>query len=129
VGDHGHLDEAGYLYLSPRRLDMVLVGGENVYPAEVEGVLLTHPSVADAAVVGVADERRGNRVVALVVPAATDGLLDTDAVRAHCRRRLSSYAVPSRVVVVSGLPRDGAGKLRRRGLAALAGSAQGPVVS
>jgi O-succinylbenzoic acid--CoA ligase len=118
TGDVGYLDAEGYLYVLDRRDDLIVTGGENVYPAEVEAALLAHPSVAEAAVIGVSDERWGQRVVAVV--RLTDGADGAeDALRAHCRARLGGYKVPSEIrVVAEALPRTASGKLRRAALRA-----------
>ena len=120
TGDVGRLDADGYLYVLDRRDDLIVTGGENVYPAEVEAALLAHPAVAEAAVVGVADDAWGQRVVAVVRladgAAAPDGGI-ADALRAHCRAHLAGYKVPREVrVVTDPLPRTASGKLRRGAL-------------
>jgi bile acid-coenzyme A ligase len=111
-GDLGRLDEDGYLYLADRRSDLIISGGSNVVPAEVEAALCEHPAVADAVVFGVADEEWGQVVSAAVelVPgaAASEGEL-----RDHCRGLLAAYKVPKSVEIVSRLPRAETGKIRR----------------
>lgn len=116
TGDIGQLDADGYLYVLDRRDDLIITGGENVYPAEVEAALLAHPSVLEAGVIGVPDRTWGQRIVAVVrladrtAPAV--GL--QDELRAHCRARLASYKTPSEIrVVADPLPRTASGKLRR----------------
>lgn len=115
VGDVGRLDEDGYLYLTGRSAELVVSGGVNVYPAEVEAVLLTHPAVRDAVVIGVPDDEFGERVAALV--AAEDGAVGgeelTGVLDRHCRERLAGFKVPRRWHLVPDLPRDPSGKLRR----------------
>lgn len=116
TGDVGYLDAAGGLHMLDRREDLVISGGENVYPAEVEAVLLEHPAVADAGVTGVQDADFGARVVAWVVlkpGAATDAGTFED----FCRARLAGYKVPREINFVDALPRNAAGKLERRRLA------------
>jgi long-chain acyl-CoA synthetase len=118
LGDLGHLDEEGYLYLSDRRADLILSGGVNVYPAEIESVLLEHPLIADAAAVGVPDPDLGEVVLA-IVQAVTDPALvglSAEAVIAFCRDRLASIKCPRVVVFVEALPRTPTGKLLRREL-------------
>ncbi|MDL4817199.1 AMP-binding protein [Actinomadura opuntiae] len=116
VGDVGRLDTGGYLYLAARRHDMVIVGGGNVYPAEVEAALAEHPDILDVAVVGRADEHLGGRVLALVI--RRPGSVLTEAgVTAFARRLLAPHKVPWAVRFVSELPRTEAGKLQRRRLA------------
>ena len=110
LGDMGHIDADGWLYLADRRTNMILVGGANVYPAEVEAALAEHPSVRDSAVVGRPDEDYGQVVHAIV---HLDGPLDADALRAHLATRLAPYKIP-RTFAASPVPlRDDAGKIRR----------------
>jgi long-chain acyl-CoA synthetase len=118
VGDLGRLDDDGYLYLDGRREDLVISGGVNVYPAEVESTLAAHPGVEDVAVFGVPDEQWGQRVVAAVVGSATSDELD-----AWCRERLGPPKRPKEYVVLEELPRTLTGKVLRRELAAYAGCA------
>jgi acyl-CoA synthetase (AMP-forming)/AMP-acid ligase II len=115
-GDVGRLDEDGYLYLVDRRVDLILSGGTNVYPQEVENVLALHPAVQDVAVVGIADPDLGRRVHALVQPAdprEAGPELAADIV-AYCRDRLAHYKCPRGVEFVDALPRTPTGKLLRR---------------
>ena len=112
-GDIGHVDAEGYLYLSDRRADLILSGGVNVYPQEVETVLAGHPAVADVAVVGVPDPDLGEQVKAVV--ALHDGMEATAAeLMAFCRARLSGVKCPRSADIVDALPRSEAGKLLRR---------------
>jgi O-succinylbenzoic acid--CoA ligase len=113
TGDLGRLDEEGYLYVLDRRDDLIVSGGENVYPAEVEAALLAHPPVREAGVVGVEDPRWGQRVVAFV---AADAPVTPDELSDHLRRRLAGYKVPREYRFVEALPRNAAGKLLRRQL-------------
>ncbi|KUL37237.1 long-chain fatty acid--CoA ligase [Streptomyces sp. NRRL F-4489] len=115
LGDLGHLDEDGYLYLSDRRADLVISGGVNIYPAEIEGCLLALDGVRDAAVFGVPDEEYGE---ALAAHLETDPRvrLTAAAVRAHVAGRLAGYKVPRTVVFEERLPRDESGKLFKRRL-------------
>jgi O-succinylbenzoic acid--CoA ligase len=115
TGDVGYLDQEGYLYVLDRRTDLIVSGGENVYPTEVEAVLLTHPGVAEAGVYGVADEVWGQRVAAAVVPRTGTAIVAAE-LRAFCRDRLAGFKVPSLIHVVAALPRNAAGKLLRREL-------------
>jgi O-succinylbenzoic acid--CoA ligase len=114
TGDFGMLDDEGYLYVLDRRDDLIVSGGENVYPAEVEGVLLAHPCVAEAAVVGVVDPEWGQRVVAVVRLAEGADPSVAGELQSHCRASLAAYKVP-RVVRISDepLPRTASGKVRR----------------
>jgi O-succinylbenzoic acid--CoA ligase len=112
TGDIGYLDGEGYLYVLDRRDDLILSGGENVYPAEVESVLLTHPGIEEAAVVGVPDARWGQAPMAAV--RVREGMtLGEREVIAYCRERLARYKVPTCVRFVGSLPRNAAGKLLR----------------
>ncbi|SHN21076.1 AMP-binding protein [Streptomyces yunnanensis] len=115
LGDIGHLDEDGYLYLSDRRNDLVISGGVNIYPAEIEGCLLALDGVHDVAVFGIPDEEFGE---ALAAHLETDpGVrLTAAAVRAHVAERLARYKVPRTVVFERRLPRDESGKLFKRQL-------------
>jgi O-succinylbenzoic acid--CoA ligase len=112
TGDLGHIDEEGFLYVTGRNGDLIVTGGENVMPAEVEAVLLAHPSIADAAVVGRPDPEWQEAVCALVV--LGDGAEATEEdLRSHCSASLTDYKVPKQVDFVSSLPRTASGKLLR----------------
>jgi long-chain acyl-CoA synthetase len=118
VGDLGLLDQDGYLYLRDRKIDMIISGGVNIYPAEIESALLAHPGVADAAAFGIPHEDWGEEVKAVVEPA--DGHepgpeLAAD-ILAHCERQLAGYKRPRSVDFVAELPRDPNGKLYKRRL-------------
>jgi len=117
TGDLGRIDERGRLWVTGRKADTIISGGENVAPAEVEAVLEAHPGVLEAAVIGRADERWGERVSALVV--ARDGWrVDEDQLLEHCRRSLAPYKVPREIMRSERpLPRTASGKLLRRELA------------
>jgi acyl-CoA synthetase (AMP-forming)/AMP-acid ligase II len=117
TGDLGYLDEAGYLFLVDRKKDMIISGGENVYSREVEEALLSHPAVADAAVIGVADARWGEAVKAIVV-VRTDASVTGEALIAHCRARIAAYKCPKSVEQVAELPRLNTGKIDKRALRA-----------
>jgi bile acid-coenzyme A ligase len=110
LGDIGYFDEDGYLYLADRRTDMILVGGSNIYPAEVEAALDEHPLVQSSAVIGLPDEEMGNQIHAIVQPRA--GLTE-EALREHLRKLLVSYKQPRSYEFVSENIRDDAGKVRR----------------
>lgn len=111
TGDLGILDALGRLTVLDRRDDLIVSGGENIYPAEVEAVLLRHPAVADAAVVGVPDARFGARPMAYWV--AADGGDEAVDLRGHCRQHLGAYKVPDVFRRVASLPRNTLGKLQR----------------
>jgi len=116
TGDLGHFDEQGRLFIDGRDDDMIVSGGENVFPGEIENLLLEHDAVAEAAVTGVPDEEFGQRLRAHVVlrPGAS---LDVEGVRDHVRANLARYKVPREVVFVDELPRNATGKLLRERLA------------
>ena len=114
-GDGGHLDADGYLYITDRIKDMIVSGGENVYPAEIERVLAEHPSVDDVAVIAVPDETWGEVPKAVVV-AAPGADVDADELISYCRQRLASYKCPRSVDVVAELPRNLTGKVLKREL-------------
>jgi len=116
LGDIGYLDADGYLYLSDRRIDMIVSGGVNIYPAEIEGVLAAHPAVADVAVFGIPDEEMGEQVKAAVVLArdrSWDAELEAALVE-HCRAHLAGYKRPRSFDVHDALPRLESGKLTKR---------------
>ncbi len=115
TGDVGYLDDDGYLWLSDRKIDMIISGGVNIYPAEIEGVLGGHPLVGDVAVIGVPNEEFGEEVKAIVVP--NDGVEPGDEVVAtlvaHCREHLAGYKRPRSFDFVDELPRTGTGKIQK----------------
>ncbi|MGI8916280.1 MAG: o-succinylbenzoate--CoA ligase [Chloroflexota bacterium] len=113
TGDLGWVDAEGYLFVEDRRDDLIISGGENVYPAEVEAVLLAHPAVAEAGVTGRTDQRWGQVPVAAVVFRSGVTASETE-VLAFCAERLARYKVPTSVTVRSALPRTASGKLQRR---------------
>jgi O-succinylbenzoic acid--CoA ligase len=117
TGDLGRLDPDGGLRVLDRRSDLIVSGGENIYPAEIESVLLEHPDVAEAGVVGFADDAYGERPHGFLV-AARGEPLDLDGVLDFCRERLARYKIPIGLVVVDALPRTASGKLLRRELKA-----------
>jgi long-chain acyl-CoA synthetase len=112
VGDAGYLDEDGYLYLTDRKSDMVISGGVNIYPREVEDALYQHPDVVDCAVLGVPDDEWGEILYA-VVQRRDGSTLDADGVVGWCRQRLADYKRPRIVEFVDELPRDPNGKVRK----------------
>jgi long-chain acyl-CoA synthetase len=117
-GDAGYLDADGYLYIHDRVKDMIVSGGENIFPAEVESVLMAHPGVADAAVIGIPDDRWGETVKAVVVraPGADGETLDETALIGFCRERLAHYKCPTSVDWTDALPRNPSGKILKREL-------------
>lgn len=123
TGDIGRLDEDGYLYVLDRRDDLIVTGGENVYPAEVEAVLSSHPAIAEAGVIGVADATWGQRVVAIArLSSLHDGAApDSATLDAYCRLRLAGFKIPQEFrFVTEALPRTASGKLQRSALRDLA---------
>jgi long-chain acyl-CoA synthetase len=113
IGDVGYLDEDGYLFITDRVKDMIISGGANIYPAEVEAVLFNHPAVGDAAVIGVPDAEFGESVKAIVEPRTETSEAD---IIAFCRANLAHYKCPKSVDLVPELPRDPNGKIRKREL-------------
>ena len=114
-GDLGHVDEDGRLFIDSREDDMIISGGENVYPGQVEEVLRGHPDVEDAVVIGVEDERFGQRLVAYVVPRTGSGLTGEDVI-GFGRDNLARFKVPREVHLRDELPRNALGKVLRREL-------------
>ncbi len=117
TGDAGYMDEDGYVYIHDRVKDMIISGGENIYPAEVENAIFGHPDVADVAVVGVPSEKWGEEVLAIVVP--REGTAPTsDDIIAFARTRIAGYKCPKAVSFIDSLPRNPSGKILRRELRA-----------
>lgn len=116
TGDVGRVDETGNLYVSGRRHELILRGGANVYPAEVERVLASHPAVAHCAVLGRPDPRLGERVVAFVQPADGQPAPDPEALQAHCGGQLARYKVPAELRFLPELPRNALGKIDKPAL-------------
>jgi long-chain acyl-CoA synthetase len=115
----GYFDDDGYLYLCDRRREMVISGGVNIYPAEIEAVLVGIPGVLDCAVIGIPDDEFGESLLALVQPDpdSGDGSALTEArIIGSLRERLAGYKVPRRIEFRSGLPRDDSGKIYKRHL-------------
>lgn len=104
------VDEQGYIYIVDRKKDMIITGGENVYPAEVENVLYKHPSVGQAAVIGTKDEKWGEAVTALIVKKG-DASVTEEEIRAFCKKEIAGYKVPKKIVFVDTLPMSASGKL------------------
>ncbi|MEY2426770.1 MAG: hypothetical protein QOI61_2342 [Actinomycetota bacterium] len=117
TGDAGYLDADGYLYIHDRVKDMIISGGENVYPAEIENCLMSHPGIADVAAVGVPSDKWGESVYAFVVKASGQDPTPTDII-AFARERLAHFKCPSEVGFVDALPRNPSGKILRRELRA-----------
>ncbi len=113
TGDMGYLDEDGYLYIVERKKDLIIRGGFNIYPRDVEEVLNRHPAVIESAVVGVPSERMGEEVKAFVV---TREPVDAETLMAYCRESLANYKTPSQIEFVSSLPRNAVGKIDKKEL-------------
>ncbi|HEU5228522.1 MAG TPA: o-succinylbenzoate--CoA ligase [Ktedonobacteraceae bacterium] len=118
TGDIGYLDEDGYLYVLDRRSDLIISGGENVYPAEIESVLLAHPEVEEAGVRGQTDPQWGQVPIAFV-RLRPDSSLEADTLMSHAAQRLARYKLPRAIYFVDQLPRNSSGKLLRRELGRL----------
>lgn len=113
TGDLGYLDEEGFLYVLDRRSDLIISGGENIYPAQIEEVLLAHPKVVEAGVVGKMDAKWGQVPAAFIVK--TDHVTEEEIIR-FCEEKLAKYKVPKEVYFLSELPRNASKKLLRREL-------------
>ena len=117
TGDAGYLDDEGYLYIKDRVKDLVISGGENIYPAEVENTLMSHPAIADAAVIGVPDETWGEVPLAVLV-AGDQGRISLEELTIHCRKTLAGFKVPKHLEYVDMLPRNPSGKILKKELRA-----------
>ncbi|WP_085521895.1 o-succinylbenzoate--CoA ligase [Tuberibacillus sp. Marseille-P3662] len=116
TGDVGYLDTDGFLYVLDRRKDMIISGGENIYPAEIESVLTAHPNIEEAGVIGMEDNRWGQVPVAFVVQKGNHEGLGSQALTTFCQSHLASYKIPKKWVMVDELPRNASNKLLRREL-------------
>jgi fatty-acyl-CoA synthase len=117
TGDIGYLDADRYLYIHDRVKDMIVSGGENIYPAEVENVLMSHPAIADVAVIGVPSDKWGESPKAIVV-LKPDEHVDAEDIIAFARQRLASFKCPSSVDFTDALPRNPSGKILKKDLRA-----------
>jgi len=115
TGDIGFLDKDGYLYITDRKKDMIISGGSNIYPREIEEVICAHPSVLEVSVLGVPDEKWGESVKALVVTRPGMSVSEAEIIE-HCRRGLASYKKPSSVEFLEALPKNAYGKILKREL-------------
>ena len=117
TGDAGYLDEDGYLYIHDRVKDMIISGGENIYPAEVENAVYGHPDVAEVAIIGVPDEKWGEAVKAVV--ALKPGVEpDADGILSFARSRIAAFKAPKSVEFIEALPRNASGKILKKDLRA-----------
>jgi fatty-acyl-CoA synthase len=117
TGDAGYLDEDGYLFIHDRVKDMIISGGENVYPAEVESAIYGHPAVLEVAVIGVPDEKWGEAVKAVCVP-KPGTTIDPDDVISWARERIAAFKAPKTIDIIEALPRNASGKILRKDLRA-----------
>ena len=118
TGDAAIMDEDGYFYIKDRVKDMIISGGENVYPAEVENAIFGHPQVNEVAVIGIPDAKWGEAVKAVVSPKPGVEEIDAESVIAWARERIAGFKVPKSVDVIAELPRNASGKILRRELRA-----------
>lgn len=116
TGDIGYLDDEGYLFVVDRRADLIISGGENIYPAEIENVLLAHPDVLEAGVCGITDDTWGQVPIAFIVLKQP---IEEHELRQFCASKLASYKMPRKFIIVQSLPRNGSNKLMRRKLVEL----------
>jgi long-chain acyl-CoA synthetase len=115
TGDAGYLDADGYLYIHDRVKDMIVSGGENIYPAEVENVLMSHPAILDCAVIGIPDEKWGESPIAIVVRAPDSTVTEAEII-AYSRERLAGFKCPTKVEWADMLPRNPSGKILKKDL-------------
>lgn len=115
TGDIAHVDDDGYIFIVDRKKDMIITAGYNVYPAELEQVIAMHPAVAMVAVVGIADEEKGELAQAFVVRHRAIAV-NEDELLGHCRNHLATYKIPRRIIFVEDLPKNSTGKVLRRSL-------------
>ncbi len=116
TGDIGHVDAEGFVHITGRAKEMMIVGGENVFPFEIESALMDHPAIAEAAVIGVRDDIRGELPVAYVIPFPSATAPTEAELRTFCRARLAAYKVPRQIHVAEELPRGPTGKILKRAL-------------
>jgi fatty-acyl-CoA synthase len=126
TGDLAKRDKDGYYYIVGRKKEMIITGGENVYPLEIEHWLCSHPSIREAAVVGIPDEKWGEVVTAFIVPEEGPALSDGE-VKKYCREKLGSYKVPKNIYFVSQMPKTHVGKIDKKLLKEMARNNQRPV--
>ncbi len=117
TGDAGYMDEDGYLFIHDRVKDMIISGGENVYPAEVESAIYGHPAIAEVAVIGIPDDKWGEAVKAVCVQKPEAEIDEADVI-AWARERIAGFKVPKSIDVIAALPRNASGKILRKDLRA-----------
>jgi fatty-acyl-CoA synthase/long-chain acyl-CoA synthetase len=117
VGDIAYRDDEGFIYICDRKKDMIISGGMNIYPAEIEAALESHPDIYEAAVFGIPNEEWGESVHAVIVPRPDSGL-DDAAVDTHARAHLANYKIPRSIDWMDELPKTGSGKILKRELRA-----------
>jgi long-chain acyl-CoA synthetase len=115
TGDIGYMDDEGYLYIVDRKKDMVIAGGYNIYPREIDEILYAHPKIKEGAAVGLPDPYRGETIKAFVVPKPGETLTEEEVI-AYCKEQLAPYKVPKRVEFMEDLPKSNIGKVLRRKL-------------
>jgi len=113
TGDVAYRDEDGFIYIADRKKDMIISGGENIYPAEIESVIFGHPKVADVGVIGMPDEKWGESVVAIVVPKQGEEVDEKEIIE-YCKGRIAKFKLPKKVIFTDSLPRNPAGKILKR---------------
>jgi acyl-CoA synthetase (AMP-forming)/AMP-acid ligase II len=109
----GRMDEDGFLYIMDRKKDMIISGGENIYPAEIEDLLLSHPKIADSAVIGMPDEKWGESVKAVVVAKEGEALTEAELIE-WCQGRIAKFKIPKQVVCTDQIARTPTGKILKR---------------
>ena len=115
TGDIGYMDDEGYLFIVDRKKDMVIAGGFNIYPREIDEVLFEHPKVKEACAIGLPDPYRGETIKAFVVPRDGETLTEEEVV-AYCKEKLAAYKVPKQIEFAEELPKSAIGKILRREL-------------
>ncbi|MBP2656927.1 MAG: hypothetical protein H6Q73_4496, partial [Firmicutes bacterium] len=116
TGDCARRDKEGYIYIVGRKKDVIITGGENVYPVEVEQVLYRHPNIKEVAVVGVPNKKWGEAIKAVIVLKELSQCISIDGIKAFCEGKLARYKMPKILEVVSALPRNAAGKVLKSSL-------------
>ncbi len=115
TGDIGKVDEVGYLFILGRKKDMIIRKGQNIHPSDIEDVLYTHPKVAEAAVVGIPDEMRGENVRACISLKAGE-VATEEEIRRFCRQHMADYKLPKQIIFLDSLPKTATGKIRKEEL-------------